>query len=48
MTAKAGGLARLATAWFAAGAGWDLQSRMLDHFIDSFIQGHAWLAWLGQ
>jgi len=32
--------------WFAAGAGWDLQGRLLDHFLDAWLEKVTWLAWL--
>lgn len=37
---------RLTLAWFAAGVGWDLQGRVLDHFLDKWFAAVTWLTWL--
>lgn len=40
--------AQLVLAWFAAGAGWDLQGRLLDHFLDAWIKAHPLFSFLAQ
>lgn len=37
---------KITVAWFAAGAGWDIQGRLLDHFLDAWTAKLSWLAWL--
>jgi len=32
--------------WTAAGVGFNIAQRLRDHFIDSAVAGHPWLAWL--
>lgn len=32
--------------WLCAGAGFEIQGRLLDHFLDRWTEGVAWLAWL--
>lgn len=46
MTQKASTFLKVALAWFFAGAGWDLQGRVLDHFLDNWFEHVTWLAWL--
>ena len=46
MTTRSLNLLKLSLAWFAAGAGWDLQGRVLDHFLDAFVASHPFLAFL--
>lgn len=40
--------AKYALAWFVAGVGWDLQSRVLDGVLDRWFAASPWLAWLVQ
>lgn len=37
---------KFAAAWFCAGVGLDLQSRLLDGVLDPFFRSVHWLAWL--
>jgi hypothetical protein len=39
-------LARSCLLWFCAGAGLDVQGRILDHFLDPLVRSVWWLAWL--
>jgi len=32
--------------WLLAGAGWDIQGRVLDHFLDPVADHVTWLSWL--
>lgn len=38
--------ARLALAWVCAGAGFEVQGRLMDHALDVLVAHWAWLAWL--
>jgi hypothetical protein len=46
MTKHVRNYGKIAVAWFAAGAGWDIQGRVLDHFLDDWFSHVTWLAWL--
>lgn len=46
MTRRLWSWSKFAAAWFIAGAGWDLQGRLLDHFLDQWTSSVAWLGWL--
>lgn len=41
-----GRLLARAALWLCAGAGFEIQGRLLDRLIDRWSDGVAWLAWL--